>query len=120
MPAIRTDVRWRRERQTIEFSVMTEKSGYLTTLSTQLFLRPRSPLLGLGFSHDATVRWQMVAFKSITAYVRTLVQVLVWIYWLCEWETLAHTADLSAAQPHEEHIYFLWVSKKHGAWLFTI
>lgn len=56
MPAIRTDVRWRRERQTIGFSLMTEKSGYLTTLSTQLSLRPRSPLLGLGFSHGATVR----------------------------------------------------------------
>lgn len=56
MPAIRTDVRWRRERQTIGFSLMTEKSGYLTPLSTQLFLRPRSPLLGLEFSHDATVR----------------------------------------------------------------
>lgn len=31
MLAIKTDVRWRRERQTIGFSLMTEKSGYLQT-----------------------------------------------------------------------------------------
>lgn len=29
MLAIKTDVKWRRERQTIGFSLMTEKSGYL-------------------------------------------------------------------------------------------
>lgn len=48
----------------------------------------------------------MVAFKSITAYVHMLVQVLVWIHWLREWETLAHTADLSAPQLHENTFAF--------------
>lgn len=66
-------------------------------------------------------------FKRIRVWVCVCAPVQVSVnIWLYEWEnekpekSEPTLTDLSLVKPHEENIYFLWVSKKDEPWLFTI